>query len=341
MIELLLASFPVIFRYYQLKRRGEVMTLWNIKAAVYSWAVLAFMLFVVIFYFHPKTYSGILPFRKVSVVTQTSGPVTAINVSDGSRVAAGDVLFEIENSTQQAALTQAKTQFDVINASETKAGEALKAAVANVDQAQASLDQIDFDLGSARTLLERKVGTADAVRKLETQRLTAQATMVVAQAQATVAQTDLDVAIPAQRTAAQATVDAAQVELGKTLVRSFASGTVTQFALSVGSPASTLILAPAMVIIPDRNEGARRVIVAGFNQVARATLYVGMPAELACDSNIGLSFRDSVLPARVTSIQPAIATGQVVPGPRVRTHNQYMTVAARAQAERNRIGHLS
>ncbi len=27
--------------------------------------------------------------------------------------------------------------------------------------------------------------------------------------------------------------------------------------------------------------------------------------------------------------------------PRVRTHNQNMTVAARAQAERNRMGHLS
>ena len=108
MFELLLTSFPVIFRYFQLKRRGEAMTVWNMKAAVFSWAVLAFMLFLVIFYFHPKTYSGILPFRTVSVVAQTSGPVTHINVSNGSRVKAGDVLFQIEDSTQKAALAQAR-----------------------------------------------------------------------------------------------------------------------------------------------------------------------------------------------------------------------------------------
>lgn len=281
MLELLITSFPFIFRYIQLKRRGEAMTIWNVKTAVYSWAVMAFMLFLVIFYFHPKTYSGILPFRTVSVVAQSSGPVTVINVTNGSHVAAGDVLFEIENSTQLAALAQAKTQFDAIDAAETKAQETIKAALANVNQAQAVLAQTDVDLTSARTLLDRKVGTADAVRRLETQRLTAQSGLAAAQAQATVAQTDLDVAIPAQRAAAQANVDVSQVELDKTQVKSFGSGTVTQFALSVGSPASTLILAPAMVIIPDRKEGSRRVVAAGFSQVARSTLYVGMPAELA------------------------------------------------------------
>lgn len=55
-------------------------------------------------------------------------------------------------------------------------------------------------------------------------------------------------------------------------------------------------------------------IIAGFSQVARATLYEGMPAEIACDSNVKLSFRNSVLPARIASIQPAISTGQIVPG---------------------------
>ena len=42
-----------------------------------------------------------------------------------------------------------------------------------------------------------------------------------------------------------------------------------------------------------------------------------MPAEIACDSNASLSFRNAVLPAKVVSIQPAVATGQVVPGGRL------------------------
>ena len=162
--------------------------------------------------------------------------------------------------------------------------------------------------------MDRNVGTADSVRKLETQRTTAQAALSAAEAQATVAQVELEVALPAQRAAARSAVDAAQVELDKTTVRTFTSGTVTQLALGTGSPASMLILAPAMVIIPDRDKGKRPQIVAGFSQVARATLYQGMPAELACDSNIALPFRDAVLPARITSFQPAIADGQIVPG---------------------------
>ncbi len=42
MLELLFTSFPVIIRYYQLRRRGESMTVWNMRTAVFLWAVLAF-----------------------------------------------------------------------------------------------------------------------------------------------------------------------------------------------------------------------------------------------------------------------------------------------------------
>ena len=102
-----------------------------------------------------------------------------------------------------------------------------------------------------------------------------------------------------------------------TEVRSFTNGVVAQMVLSEGSPASTLILSPAMVIIPDRPEDLPLRITAGFSQVSRSALYVGMPAEIACDSNIGLSFSNTVLPARVFAIQPAIAAGQVMPGGRL------------------------
>ena len=132
MLELLITSFPVIIRYFQLKRRGEVMTIWNMKTAVFLWVGMAFFLFLTIFYFHPKTYSGLLPFRTISVVAQTSGPVTAVNVTNGQRVAPGDILFQIENSSQKAALAQAAAQFDALAATEVKAGDALKAAQAQV-----------------------------------------------------------------------------------------------------------------------------------------------------------------------------------------------------------------
>ena len=166
MLELLLTSFPVVIRYFQLKRRGEALSVWNMRTAVLLWAILAFLLFVVIFYFHPKSYSGLLPFRTISVVAQTSGPVTEVAVTNGQRVSAGDLLFRIENSAQKAALDQAETAFDQIAAAETRAEDMLKVAEASVVEAKASLDLLRTNLANAETLLERNVGTVDSVREL-------------------------------------------------------------------------------------------------------------------------------------------------------------------------------
>ncbi|WP_299772117.1 HlyD family secretion protein [uncultured Tateyamaria sp.] len=317
MFELLLTSFPVVIRYFQLKRRGEALTVWNMRTAVFLWAIMAFALFLVIFYFHPKSYSGLLPFRTVSVVAQTSGPVTQLPTVNGQRVSKGDLLFRIENSAQAAAVKQAEAEFDRLAAAEVKAQDTLLVAQASVIEATASLEKLRVDLENAETLLARNVGTQDTVRELESAVAVAEAEKGAAEAQADLAQSDITQAIPAERRAAEAALERAQVALAQTEVRAFSDGVVTQLAMSVGSPASQLILSPAMVIIPDRPEGVPLRITAGFSQVARATLYEGMPAEIACDSNIGLSFRNAVLPARVASIQPAIAAGQVVPGGRL------------------------
>ena len=317
MFELILTSFPAAIRYFQLKRRGEAMTVWNMRTAVLMWAILAFFLFMVIFYFHPKSYSGLLAFRTVSVVAQTNGPVTELAVRNGQRVSAGDLLFRIEDGAQKAALKQTEAEFDKIAAAEIKAKDTLKVAQASVAEATASLDKLKVDLENAQTLLARKVGTEDAVRELESSVAIADAGLAAAQAQVDLAQSDISQSVPAQRKAAQAALESARVALNHTEVRSFTDGVVTQLAMSVGSPASKLILSPAMVIIPDRPDDFPLRVTAGFSQVARSTIYEGMPAEIACDSNINLSFRNAVLPARVAFIQPAIAAGQVVPGGRL------------------------
>jgi multidrug resistance efflux pump len=314
MLELLVTSFPVVIRYYQLKWRGEAMTVWNMRVAVFLWAVLAFFLFMVIFYFHPKSYSGLLPFRTVSVVAQTSGPVTEVAVTNGQHVAAGDLLFRIEDSSQKAKLKQAQAEYDKLDAVQTKANNTLTAAEASVTEATSSLNLARIDLDNAQTLLAKNVGTKDAVRKLESSVAVGEAKLTAAQAQADLAETDVSLTVPAQRSAAQAALETAQVAVNQTEVRSFVNGTVTQLALNVGSPAAQLIVSPAMVIIPDRPENFPMRIVAGFTQVARSTLYEGMPAEIACDSNINISFHNAILPAHVVSIQPAIASGQIVPG---------------------------
>ncbi|PRA45270.1 hypothetical protein CQ062_24135 [Ochrobactrum sp. MYb68] len=317
MFELLFTSFPVIIRYYQLRRRGESMTVWNMRTAVFLWAVLAFFLFVVIFYFHPKSYSGLVPFRTASIVAQTSGPVTEIAVRNWQRVSAGDLLFRIENSAQKATLKQAEAELDRIAAAEAKAIDALKVAQASVVESGASLEKLKGDLKNAQALFAKNAGTKDTVRIAESAFQIGEADLAAAQAQLSLAQLEISQSLPAQRKVTETAVESAMVALSMTEVRSFTGGVVTQLSLSVGSPASTLILSPAMVIIPDRPDDLPLRITAGFSQVTRSTIYEGMPAEIACDSNIGLSFSNTVLPARVVHIQPAISTGQIVPGGRL------------------------
>jgi len=317
MFELLLTSFPAVIRYWQLKRRGEAITVWNMRTAVLSWAIMAFFLFLTIFYFHPKSYSGLLPFRTVSVVAQTSGPVTELHVRNGQRVAAGDLLFRIEDRSQQAALAQAEAELGKLDAAKTQARDALTVAQTGETEAASTLNKLRDDLEQAQTLLSRGTGTADRVQELDAAVIAAEAELEAARAQVDLAKSDLEQGIPAQRAAASANVEAAAAALAQTKVHSFTDGVVTQLAMSVGSPAAQLIISPAMVIIPDRPADTPLRITAGFSQVARATLYEGMPAEIACDSNINMAFRNAILPARVVSIQPAIAAGQVVPGGRL------------------------
>ncbi|ASV88035.1 hlyD secretion family protein (plasmid) [Ochrobactrum quorumnocens] len=290
------------------------MTVWNMRTAVFLWAILAFFLFVVIFYFHPKSYSGLVPFRTVSTVAQTSGPVTEIAVRNWQRVSAGDLLFRIESSAQKAALKQAEAEFDRIAAAESKASDSLKVAQASVVVSSASLEKLKGDLKNAQALFAKNAGTKDTVRLAESAFQIGEADLAAAQAQLSLAQVEISQSLPAQRKVTEATVESGRVALSMTEVRSFTNGVVTQLSLSVGSPASTLILSPAMVIIPDRPDNLPLRITAGFSQVARSTIYEGMPAEIACDTNIGLSFSNTVLPARVVHVQPAISTGQIVPG---------------------------
>ncbi|MEM9108256.1 MAG: HlyD family secretion protein, partial [Pseudomonadota bacterium] len=81
-----------------------------------------------------------------------------------------------------------------------------------------------------------------------------------------------------------------------------------------GSPASRLILSPAMVIIPDRPKDLAVRLVAGFPQVAFDVLHLGMPAEVICNTNVNMAMKNVYLPARIVMIQPAVAAGQITPG---------------------------
>lgn len=116
MLELMITSVPFVLRILYLRWRKIPVTLYNVHYALFSWFVLALIVFFAVFYYHPKSYTGFVPFRTVPVVAEIGGDVTEVAVHASQRVAPGDVLFLIDDARQSAALQLAETKLAEVNA---------------------------------------------------------------------------------------------------------------------------------------------------------------------------------------------------------------------------------
>jgi len=310
MIELLVTCFPAAFQFWRLKRRGEHITVWNMHQAVFAWLVLATALFMTIFYYHPKSFSGMVPFRVAPVVPQTGGPVTSIKVVNGQHVSKGDLLFTIENSRQIADVAMAKAKAGEVVAAFSVAKAQLQAVKGKVDSARASLKQATEEF-NRKNAAKRNTFRRSEIERLKNQKASRQGRLNAALSEYKAMKANVSKVLPAQQRSAQAALQKAENELTKTSVRAFTNGTVLQVALSEGATATRLVLRPSMIIVPDRPDGAPLKFVAGFSQAFNNVLKEGMPVEISCDSNTNLFMENVVLPARITYKQDAIAAGQV------------------------------
>ncbi|MBT3143644.1 biotin/lipoyl-binding protein [Ruegeria litorea] len=319
MIEILVTSFPFVLRVIYLRWRGMPITLYNVHRAVVLWFILALAVFFAVFYYYPKSYTGLVPFRTVPVVAESGGTVTQVFVKGGDRVKSGDPLFAVENASEQAAVEFASRKVEEIESAKLAAKLQVATAEAVLDAAVTLMEQAELSLMDHRSL-QAKGSAAFQVSQLER----AQATLDTRTAEVEAAETQLGVAqvqanaiIPAQLASARASLKQAEVELGKTVTHSFVDGTIEQVTLNIGSRAAQAAMSPSMLIIPDRNDEVRGRIVAGFSQVSRTELYEGMAAEVACESNFNISMRNTISPARIVRIQEPISSGQLAPSGRL------------------------
>ena len=320
MIELALTSFPFVLRVIYLRWRGLPVTLYNVHRAVFLWLALALLVFFAAFYYHPKSYNGILPFRIIPIVAERGGTVTEVMVQPGDRVEPGQVLFTTNDSQERAALNVAERQVEEVDTQISAAQADVRSAKASLQEAEAALKQAEDQLADQEELRQRN---SPAFRENDYERalnLKASRDAQTAAAQAVLDSAELQVSdvLPARRASAVADLERAQVDLDLTTVRSQASGTVEQLTLSVGARAGQTNLGPAMLIVPDRPAQ----ITAGFTQLARSVMHPGMPAEIACMSNLNISMTNAILPARVVRIQQVIAAGQMPPSGQLIDPNQ-------------------
>ena len=319
MIELLVTSFPFVLRVIYLKWRGLPITLYNVHRAIFLWFVLALIVFFAVFYYYPKSYTGLVPFRTVPVVAENGGTVTEVYVKGGDHVSPGDPLFAVENSSEQAAVEFATRKVEEIQSAKQAAELQVETAQAVLDSALTAREQAKLILLDHRAL-QAKGSAAFQVSQLER----AQASLDTKEAEVEAAETQLGVAqvqawavLPAQLASARASLKQAEVELSKTLTLSSVEGVVEQVTLNIGARAGQSAMTPAMLIVPDRKDVESGRIVAGFSQVSNTELYEGMAAEVACESNFSISMRNTVLPARIVRIQKSISSGQLAPSGRL------------------------
>ena len=253
----------------------------------------------------PMSSRGIVSAHVVQIAPRVSGEVTQVFVDDDAVVQAGDPLFALDSRPFQLALQQAEANLastvQGINASSAS----LVAAQAAVTQARSALDTVQADADRTFRLVERGVANT-------AQGDTARGKVTDAEARLQTAEANLEAARvqlgpkgennPAIL-AAQAQLERAQYDLASTTVKAPHYGVVTNVTLSegqfigAGNPALTFIDASAAWITVDLRENQLHDVQAGN------------PVHLLFDAAPGAIFE-----GRVQSVAWGINPGRNVQG---------------------------
>jgi multidrug resistance efflux pump len=314
MLELLLCSMVTILpdylyrRYVEGKRLGKEITLYSVWFEL-RWGITACLILTVglitaIFYNHPSTNNVTLLFRTVPIVPETNGRVAETFVGVSGPIKAGDPIFRLDSSKQEAAVEAARRkiaesdgEMAVARADVTKAEGQLQAATSAHQQ---TLDELE----TKRELQRRNAGNV-AFREIERLEVRAEGQLgdiAAATAAKQGAEERVATLIPAQKESAEAALAQAQVDLDKTVIKAGVTGRIEQFTLRVGDIVNPL-MRPAGILIP---EGAGQgVLQAGFNQIEAQIMKVGMIGEVTCASKPW-----TIIPMVVTNVQDYIAAGQ-------------------------------
>jgi multidrug resistance efflux pump len=317
MLELTLCSLLTILpdylfrRFVQGKRIGREITLYTmwyeLRWGITACLLLTISLITLIFYYHPSTKDASTVFRTVTILPETTGRVAEVFVGVNAKVKAGDPLFRLDSSEQEAARETAQRQIAEADAEAAVAQTELAAADGLIQQAQGAYQQALDELETKQQLIAKNANVV-SVREIERLQNTVDGRkggVDAAIASKRTLETKIASLLPAQKASAEAALAQAQVELDKTLVRAGVAGSLQQFTLRPGDIVNAMVR-PAGILVPE--EAGRVALIAGFGQIEAQVMKVGMIAEATC---VGKPF--TILPMVVTQVQDVIAAGQMRP----------------------------
>lgn len=318
MLELIFSALITIvpdylYRHYkQGKRWGHEITLFNVwyelRWGLTACAILAVTLLTIIFYFHPSTRNVSAAFRTVTVLSDRAGRVAEVYVQNNDRLKAGDQIFRLDTTRQEASVETARRRIAEVDAALGVVATDIAAAEARLEAATADLNQAQDDLNRRQSLADQNNAAVSEqeLERLETAVARAQSQQAAAIAALDGAKLRQSTLLPAQRETARAALQEAQAEIAKSTVFAEVDGTVKQFLLKPGDIVNP-ILRPAGVLVPDVTGQGR--FVAAFGQISASVVKPGMLVEITCASK-----PLTIIPMVVDDVQNAIAAGQFRPG---------------------------
>lgn len=291
-----------------------------LTGAVVLLAVLAVLWKYWAYVTNPWTRDGQVRANVIQVAPRVSGPIIKLPIRDNQLVKAGDLLFEIDPRTYQAALDEASAKLDETRDRIKDLEAQVKAAEAALDQTASGIKQAEFAVTSAEaTVVKTKadferatslIGKGDVSKrtydeavaandvaqadfaKAESQRT--QATAARLQSQAELARAKAELGAPgednAQLRAAKAAVETAKLNLEFTQVRASVDGYVTNLNLRLGSqavanqPALALVDAASFWVHGYFRESLVGDIRAGDPAIITLMTYPDWPLEGRVDS---------------------------------------------------------
>ena len=269
------------------------------RAKIIRWIALLVLLVAtvggVLLYWHyaelyPSTDNAYTGANVVRVAAQVSGPVVRVYVGEDDKVAAGDPLFDIDPTLYEAALRNARAQFDAAADAAGTAADALKAAATKLEEKRVGLENA---LGKYREQKDaQKAGQAPSAALNDALKGWHDALREYDQAKAefnTEQDKKLTVTTPTvQLRAAAAQLDKATHERVRTHVTSPATGWVNKVSLRPGNivQAGT----PAFAVVEEGNWW----VDANFKETDLGRIRPGQPATIRLDMYPGLTLEGEV-----------------------------------------------
>lgn len=270
---------------------------------------------------NPWTRDGQVRANVIQVAPRVSAPIVALPINDNQFVKAGDLLFEIDPRTYQAALDQAKANLDQTRDRIKDLEAQVKSAEAALEQTESGIKQAEFAVTSTEaTVVKTKadferatslVAKGDVAKRTYDEAVAAndvaQADLAKAQAQLTqansaklksqaqLARARAELGAPgednAQLRAAKAALETAQLDLDLTQVRASVDAYVTNLNLRLGSQA--VANQPALALV----DAASFWVHGYFRESLVGDMRAGDPAVITL-----MTYPDQPLQGQVDSI---------------------------------------